>query len=84
MFYFTYISSFKGMNEGYIRWDDNNYSNRNDFGGELPEGYYDHNTKVYYCCRADGFASNPIFLPINQPFYLIKKNYQCQEVRDIL
>ncbi|XP_071507091.1 uncharacterized protein [Diadema antillarum] len=69
-----------GLSEGFVYWDDEDTANKNDLGGDVPEGIYDSNTRIYYCCRDDGFASNPIYLPTDQPFFLYKRNHQCQEV----
>eukprot|EP00057_Strongylocentrotus_purpuratus_P035074 XP_797600.2 PREDICTED: uncharacterized protein LOC593009 [Strongylocentrotus purpuratus] len=70
----------KGLSEGYVLWDDEDTSNDNAFAGDLPSGQFDHNTRIDYCCRDDGFASNPIYLPVDEPFFLLKVNHQCQEV----
>ena len=47
----------------------------------LPKGYYDHNTRIEYCCRTDGDARDVIRLPTGSPFVLIKANtHLCQKV----
>ena len=61
-------------------WDDENEDERNELGGEVPEGTYDSDTKIWYCCREDGFASNPIYLPTDNPFFLLRNGHQCQKV----
>ena len=48
--------------------------------GTVPDGVYDRNTKIYYCCRDDGHFTTPIVLPTEVPFYLIKKGEHCQQV----
>jgi len=48
--------------------------------GVLPDGSYNKNTKVEYCCRNDGSAERPIQLPSSAPFYLYKMDDICQEV----
>jgi len=48
--------------------------------GVLPDGSYNKNTKVEYCCRKDGSAERPIRLPSSAPFYLYKFGDACQEV----
>ena len=76
-----YISH-TGFTEGYIRWDDEDSNNGNRRGGQIPDGRYDRNTVIYYCCRADGHATNPIILPTDSPFVLLKSNTDlCQYVR---
>ncbi|KAM7429490.1 hypothetical protein ABFA07_019668 [Porites harrisoni] len=72
----------EGFTEGYIRWDDEDSKNANRYGGQIPDGHYDRNTVIYYCCRADGHATNPIILPTDSPFVLLKSNtHLCQYVR---
>lgn len=57
VFWFFYLSCemflnwITGFNTGYITWDDEDINNHNEYGGLLPDGLYDSNTKVYYCCR---------------------------------
>ena len=46
-----------GFTQGYITWDDEDIGNRNDHGGALPDGTYDSNTRIYYCCRQVTHAS---------------------------
>lgn len=75
-------SCFPGFDEGFIRWDDENTDNNNNYRGTLPDGKYGENTLIKYCCRTDGFATNPIILPTDQPFVLFKSNsHQCQQVQ---
>lgn len=70
-----------GFQDGYIYWDDEDNENENWSSGELPDGYYDRNTKIYYCCRDDGHATNAIYLPTDTPFVLLKSgNHRCQTV----
>ena len=44
---------------------------------------YGSNTKIYYCCRSDGHATNAISLPTDSPFVLLKSstNHLCQVVQ---
>ncbi|XP_033119835.1 uncharacterized protein LOC117119126 [Anneissia japonica] len=69
-----------GFDEGWIYWNDENTFNSNWLSGELPTGIYDEDTQIYFCCREDGFATNPIYMPIDDVFFLFKKNHLCQEV----
>ena len=48
--------------------------------GVLPDGTYDRNTKILYCCRNDGSTNKPLRLPNTSPFYLLKMGMTCQEV----
>ncbi|XP_033103529.1 uncharacterized protein LOC117106275 [Anneissia japonica] len=69
-----------GMAEGSIYWDDEDDDNKNSYSGSLPRGSYGGNTKIYYCCKIDGFAENSIFLPTDSPFYLFPYTNVCQAV----
>ena len=69
-----------GFTEGWINWDDEDTNNINKYSGTLPEGNYGRNTKMYFCCRSDGFSTNAIALPTASPFVLMKFGYQCQHV----
>ncbi|XP_072180200.1 uncharacterized protein [Diadema setosum] len=69
-----------GFQEGWVQWDDSDVLNSNQLTGQVPEGVYDRDTLIYFCCREDGFASNPITLPTDDRFFLFKKSQQCQEV----
>ena len=71
----------KGLKKGYVFWDDENGKNINKKGGTLPDGIYDQDTLVYYCCRTDGDKYTPISLPVISPFYLKAFNTsECQRV----
>lgn len=58
-------------------------SNRNTRSGAMPDGQYDKDTIISFCCRRDRFATNAIILPTNSPFILFKKGFQCQYVKDM-
>ena len=71
----------KGFREGYIFWDDENNKNINKIGGTLPDGVYNMDTLIYYCCRTDGDKLKPVPLPVISPFYLQAFNSsECQRV----
>ena len=75
----------KGLTEGYIFFDDENRKNLNKMGGVLPDGEYNEDTKLFYCCRTDGDKVEPISLPISSPFYLLAyNNSECQQVNGAL
>ena len=70
-----------GFGDGYIYWDDEDNDNQNWLSGQFPDGSYDGNTQIFYCCRDDGYATNTIYLPIDTPFVLLKfRTHQCQYV----
>ena len=72
----------KGLSEGYLFFDDENHKNQNRMGGTLPDGVYDEDTKLFYCCRADGDKRKPMSLPLVSPFYLMAFNSsECQRVK---
>lgn len=54
----------------------------NDKGGTLPDGIYDEDTLIYYCCRTDGDKFKPMSLPLISPFYLkAYRSRECQRVQ---
>ena len=70
---------FSGFAGGYIWWDD--------VGRELfqpssirPDGVYNDNTRIQFCCRHDGPAGDRIRLPTEKPFFLLKQGNSCQLV----
>ncbi|XP_035663794.1 uncharacterized protein LOC118407427 [Branchiostoma floridae] len=49
--------------------------------GVVPDGSVSSDgIKVEFCCRDDGFASNPIRLPARSPFPLLRHGGECQQV----
>ena len=58
---------------GSVYWDDEDDANENFVQGQLPEGVYDINTLMYFCCRSDG-VDTEITLPLSGPIVL----YQYQ------
>jgi hypothetical protein len=70
------------MNSGSIKWDDEDSQNNNSFGGTLPDGNFDGDTLIEFCCQNQGLWSNSIQLPVDKPFYLLPRNSQnCQRVK---
>ncbi|CAH3166652.1 unnamed protein product [Porites evermanni] len=70
------------LTSGYIKWDDEDHNNSNNKTGTLPDGVYDHNTKIEFCCRTDGDKNNPISLPTLKPFFLLAfDSAECQQVK---
>lgn len=71
-----------GFSEGWIQWDDEDgFDNSNEAHGSLPDGVYDENTLLYFCCREDGTYDAPMQLPTADEFFLYQKNRNyCQEV----
>ena len=73
------------LSEGFILWDDENDNNRNSIGGTLPDGIYNHDTNISFCCRTDGTKSDAMLLPVNKPFYLLAyDSSECQRVEGAL
>lgn len=69
--------------EGWIFWDDEDHQNHNRVNRTVPDGIYNANTNISYCCRNDepnGYTW-PISLPNSNPFYLIRVGGFCQFVR---
>ena len=50
-----------GFDHGYIFWDDEDEDNNNGVSGSLPDGVYNRDTKIYFCCRNDGHYYYPPF-----------------------
>ncbi|XP_046545316.1 uncharacterized protein LOC124255444 [Haliotis rubra] len=46
----------------------------------LPDGDFNKDTKLFYCCREDAAPSQEIALPTSAPFYLLMKKDVCQKV----
>ncbi|XP_032235096.2 uncharacterized protein LOC5510145 isoform X2 [Nematostella vectensis] len=71
-----------GFSSGWIRWDDEDVRNSNNYQGTLPDGTYDRNTLIYFCCRSDGSKTIPIPLPTETPFFLLAQgSASCQQVQ---
>ncbi|XP_022328869.2 uncharacterized protein LOC111127870 [Crassostrea virginica] len=51
--------------------------------GVLPDGTFDTNLVLQFCCRNDGFTRNPLLLPNKEPFILYKNHNTCQKVEDM-
>lgn len=70
----------QGFGEGFIKWDDKDINNKNAHKGVLPDGEYDSNTKIYFCCRNDGSSNKPVQMPAEMSFVLYRYGRQCQKV----
>ncbi len=75
----------KNMDTGWVKWDDENDGSINKKGGFLPDGQYDIDTIIYYCCQTAGHWYDSIELPVSQPFYLLTSSStdtpKCQMVK---
>ena len=70
------------MTSGDVFWDDEDTWNSNSFGGTLPDGTYNTNTWMYFCCKTCGDKDKPILLPSKSPFFLLAYNStKCQMVK---
>ena len=72
-----------GLNDGFVYWDDDDKEkNKNSKSGTLPDGEYNRNTKIEFCCRTDGNKDRPVALPTQEPFYLLAYKFpRCQMVK---
>ncbi|XP_002160429.2 uncharacterized protein LOC100210996 [Hydra vulgaris] len=74
----------KDFTEGWVFWDDENQEDLdggNTVKGFTPEGVYELDTLIYYCCIDKGNKNIPIELPLDLPFFLIAyKSKECQAV----
>ena len=71
----------RGFFEGGIKWDDKNRYNKNHKWGILPDGKYNWDTIVKYCCRSDLYHHFAMVLPTKRPFILYRYGGHCQHVR---
>ena len=70
-----------GFHDGYIKWDDKDLWNKNKHQDVLPDGKYDRDTLINFCCRSDnGNPTNPIQMPTEKPFVLYRYGGKCQKV----
>ena len=70
------------LSPGSVKWDDENKNNQGEKEGTLPEGEYDRDTIIKYCCSTSGDANVPISLPTLKPFFLLAYgSSQCQQVK---
>nr|QZH55018.1 ApeC-containing protein 3 [Branchiostoma floridae] len=70
-----------GFQTGYVYWDDEDRGNDNTVSGYYPDGTYNADTGINYCCRSDGSIYNDIILPSSRPFYLFRfSSSGCQQV----
>ncbi|KAM7452633.1 hypothetical protein ABFA07_000282 [Porites harrisoni] len=71
-----------GLEEGFVIWDDENKDNKNSKVGDLPEGLYNEDTKIFFCCSTSGSANKEIVLPNKSPFLLFAyDSILCQKVK---
>ena len=49
--------------------------------GILPDGEYDRNTKIFFCCRSDAPSNKPMLMPTHDPFVLYRHTGHCQKVQ---
>ena len=62
------------MKEGSVKWDDEDINNSNKKTGTLPDGTYNKDTTIKYCCQGEGHWYNAVQLPVDRPFYLLPHN----------
>lgn len=67
----------KFFHTGYIRWDDEDNKNQNRKMGTVPDGYYDLNTKIYFCCRHDDSSYRLQGLPKCAQMILMRYKGAC-------
>ena len=73
-----------GLEEGFVIWDDENKDNKNSKRGELPEGLFNEDTKIFFCCSSSGSSGKEITLPNKSPFLLFAyESILCQKVINI-
>ena len=76
----------EAFSSGYIKWGDKDKKGKSKkksskSSRNVPAGSYKKDkTKIYFCCREDGSTQEGMYLPNTEPFYLIRKGDDCQEV----
>jgi hypothetical protein len=75
----------EGSGTGEFPGDDEDYSNISKSGRWLPDGSYDNDIVIKYCCQTEGKWFESIELPVTRPFYLLTSNSTntpvCQMVK---
>ena len=66
--------------EGSIKWDDKDLFNKNAKKGALPDGNFDKNTKLFFCCRNDAPLASGMVMPTRDRFVLYRYGGRCQKV----
>ena len=70
------------LSYGFVYWDDDDTLNMNNKIGTLPDGVYNTDTEIEFCCRTDGNKDKPVVLPTKEPFYLLAYKFpRCQMVK---
>lgn len=70
-----------GFTDHSVFWDDEDFTSKSSIEGTVPDGVYNRNTLIYYCCRSDAHPTNAIYLPTRMAFYLIRNHQDgCQKV----
>ena len=69
----------RSFDQGSIFWDDEDVDNGNTYSGSVPDGHYDRNTRIYFCCRNDG-SGRLKNLPTVQTFMLMRYKGSCPSV----
>ena len=73
-----------GFYKGSIYWDDEDGDDScNAYQNPVPDGKYDGNTKIQYCCRSDGDPGEGMLLPTTEDFFLYRYDGVCQKVLGI-
>ncbi|XP_048242800.1 uncharacterized protein LOC124119955 [Haliotis rufescens] len=75
-----------GFESGYVKYD-NLAGTTTTTSGSLPDGVYDADTRLDFCCRDDGYPIVPLKLPNTKPFILFRHKGEadsCQEVDGML
>lgn len=74
-----------GFKDGFIQFNDQDIFTNNKAGGTLPDGVYDGNTKIFFCCRNDASptVTQPLYLPPSIPFFLVRYSGGCPFVHNM-
>ena len=80
----SYMQHVWSRDIGYIYWDDEDNSNANRRHGVLPNGIYNENTKIFFCCRNDPMHSFSHQLVFSLPKFLRKTLTSSKLYRKVL
>jgi len=72
--------------EGFLDWNDENDDNQNSYYGSIhakPDGVFNDNTRIKFCCRKDGHYRSPISMPRDFSYTLFPHTVkECQRVKN--
>ena len=72
--------------QGWVHWNDEDTNNKNSYYGarySQPDGEFNHDTKIQFCCRKDGSYRDRIYLPQHFSYTLFPHTVKsCQRIKN--